>query len=195
MAPIIKGTEKPTPPAPKSIILKGSVFKEQQDIKALYKQAEEDRKKIIAEAKHQATLAKEQAMTDGANQAFAQAATLALSIFSDRAKYCQDLKNPLQRLATEIAQKILGGLLALDVTKQNALIDTGIEKIRSRRKLKIQLTHPELLAAIHKLPDFEVEAVHDLPEGFLRIVTEVGSALWNEQEAIIKIIQDLEQDT
>ncbi|MES2503405.1 MAG: hypothetical protein V4534_00850 [Myxococcota bacterium] len=192
MATIIKSTEKPAQiPVTRSVVVKGKAYKEQQDIKELYVKAFADRRSIIDEAKQQAVLAKEQAQVEGANEAFAEAAEMAVQIFMDRAKECADLKAPLTRLSAEISKKILGGPLSLDKANQESVINDGIQKLRSRRKLKIQVSNPETLAAIQKQPDFEIEAATDLPPGFLRVVTEVGSALWDEGHARTKIISML----
>jgi hypothetical protein len=188
MAKIIKTNEKPILPPKKSPIIKGSLYRELQDIEALRAQAEQDRKRIIAEGKQQAISAKEQAMTEGANQAFAEASEQALNIFVDRAKYCVDLMGQLKQLTDEISQKILGGKLTLPKEDQDKILQASVRKIRSRRKLKIQAASITGLEKLAQLPDFEVEAVTDLPAGFLRIVTEVGSSLWDEKAAMAKIL-------
>lgn len=191
MAKIIKTNEKPILPPKKSVIIKGTLYQELQDIDALHAQATQDRKKIIAEGKQQAVSAKEQAMTEGANQAFAEASEQALSIFSERAKYCVDLMGQLKQLTDEISQKILGGKLALPAADQDKILLAAIKKIRSRRKFKIQAASIAGFEKLAQLPEFEVEAVTDLPAGFLRVVTEVGSSLWEEKVAINKITSEV----
>ncbi|MEI6805531.1 MAG: hypothetical protein WCK49_03380 [Myxococcaceae bacterium] len=188
MAQIIKGTEKPTPPVRKSLIMKGSLYREQQEVDALYAQAEIDIKNIVSKAKKDVAAAKEQAMTEGANQAFAEASSQALDIFIERTQYCLDLKNQLGQLTQEISRKILGNPLALPQAEQDKILEAAIQKIRSRHKLKIQATNITSLASISNLPDFEIEAATDLPAGFLRVTTEVGSSLWDEKIAAEKII-------
>ncbi len=189
MAKIIKGTEKPTAPVKKSPIMKGSLYREQQEIEALYAQAEQDRKKIISEGKQQAASAKEQAQIEGANQAFAEASKQALALFVERAKYCIDLKGQLKQLSDEISQKILGGKLTLPKPDQEKILQASINKLRSRRKLKIQAANISSLEKLRQLPEFEIEAGTDLPAGFLRMTTEVGSSLWDEKAAIPKITE------
>ena len=66
-------------------------------------------------------------------------------------------------------------------------LKTSDRKIRSRHKLKIQVADMKSLESISNLPDFEIEAVTDLPSGFLRIVTEIGSSLWDEKIALGQI--------
>lgn len=193
MAKIIKGTEKPSLPLKKSPIMKGSLFREQQEISELYAQAETNRKKISSNAKQQALQTKEEAMTQGANQAFAEASEQALEIFIERAKYCADLKGQLKQLTDEISQKILGGKLTLPEAEQDNILNAALNKLRSRHKLKIQATDISQLEKLKQLPDFEVEAVADLPAGFLRIVTEIGSSLWDDKAAIPKITVSIDQ--
>jgi flagellar biosynthesis/type III secretory pathway protein FliH len=193
MAKIIKTNEKPTPPPKKSPIMKGSLFREQQEIEALQAQTEQDRKKIISLGKQQAASAKEQAMTEGANQAFAEASDQALDIFVERAKYCLDLKGQLKQLTDEISKKILGGKLTLSEPEQDKILDTALNKLRSRHKLKIQVTDISQLEKLKQLPDFDIEAATDLPAGFLRITTEVGSSLWDDKTAISKITASTDQ--
>lgn len=191
MAQIIKGTEKPAPISKKSPIIKAEAYQELQEIKKLEAQTEQQRRQIISEAKQQAYLAKEQAMVEGANQAFAQAAKQALSIFTERIQYCNSLKEQLKILCDEITQKILGGKLTLSETEQNTFFDSAIQKIRARRKLKIQAAQMGELEKLKSFPEFEIETTADLPAGFLRIVTEVGIALWEEKDAVPKILAAL----
>lgn len=191
MAQIIKGTEKPTLKPKKSVIIKGSVYQEMQEILVLNAQTEQEHKKIIADGKQQAHLAKEQALVEGANQAFAEAAEQALMIFVERTQYCLELKEPLKRLCDEISQKILGGKLTLPEAEQEKILQAAIQKIRSRHKLKIQAATLGELDKLKALPDFEIETAADLPAGFLRVVTEAGSALWEEKTAIPNILHAL----
>lgn len=191
MAQIIKGTEKPTLKPKKSVIIKGSFYQEMQEIVVLNAQTEQEHKKIIAKGKEQAHLAKEQALVEGANQAFSEAAEQALLIFAERTQYCLELKEPLKRLCDEISQKILGGKLTLPDSEQEKILQAAIQKIRSRHKLKIQAASLGELDKLKALPDFEIEIATDLPAGFLRVVTEAGSALWEEKIAIPKILSAL----
>ncbi|MEI6790280.1 MAG: hypothetical protein WCK42_03765 [Myxococcaceae bacterium] len=191
MAQIIKGTEKPTLKPKKSVIIKGSVYQEMQEIVVLNAQTEQEHKKIIAKGKEQAHLAKEQALVEGANQAFSEAAEQTLIIFAERTQYCLELKEPLKRLCDEISQKILGGKLTLSDSEQEKILQAAIQKIRSRHKLKIQAASLGELDKLKALPDFEIEIATDLPAGFLRVVTEAGSALWEEKIAIPKILSAL----
>ncbi|MBL4817703.1 MAG: hypothetical protein JKY15_00540 [Deltaproteobacteria bacterium] len=189
MVKIIKGSgEKPEAPKKSSVILKGSVYEEQQQIKALEAETEAQRRQIISDAKVQASHAQEEALVQGANQAFAEASEQAVQIFQDRAQYCSELKEPMKRLAQEIAKKILGASSALPDQQQDELVNQGIQKMRIRRKLKIQLADPSQLEALTKLPDFEIEADNEVTQGFVRIVTEVGSSLWDENQAVPKLL-------
>lgn len=171
-------------------IIKREAWEEQQGVQKLEADTQQQRAQIIAAAKEQATLAKEQAMQAGEVGAFAEAAHVAVNMFIDRAKLCLDLKSAMERLVSEIAQKILGAPLSLDQSKQSAVINQGIAKMRSRHKLKIQLAHPEQLASIAQMPDFEIEAASDVPKNLVRVVTEVGSALWAESEALAVLKAD-----
>lgn len=191
MAQIIKGTEKPIPKPKKSAIIKGNLYQELQEVTLLKTQTETERRKIISDAKQQAHLAKEQAMVKGANQAFSEAAEQALQIFIERIHSCTALKDPLKRLCDEISQKILGGKLSLPEPEQDKILEAAIHKIRARRKLKIQAAVLGELEKLKNLPDFDIETATDLPVGFLRISTEVGSALWEEKTAIPQILQVL----
>ena len=187
MAKIIKTNEKPILPPKRSPIVKGSAFLEQQEIDALHAQTEIDRKKIIADGKLQANHAKEQAMTEGANQAFAEASEQALNIFVERSKYCLDLKSQLKQLTEEISKKILGGKLTLPDAEQDKILNAALSKMRSRHKLKIQTSDVSPLEKLKQLPDFEIETATDLPPGFTRLTTEIGSSLWDDKTAIPKI--------
>lgn len=188
MTQIIKAKEKPTPRPPQSPILKAAVYEELQSIKTLKAQTEAEHKKIITEAKKEAHAAREQALIEGANQAFAEAAEQAVFIFSERIQTCMALKGQLQELCNEISQKILGGKLTLPPAEQDKILEAALFKIRARHKLKIQMANTTPLEKMKSLPDFEVEAAHDLPSGFLRIITEAGSALWEEQLAVPQIL-------
>ncbi len=184
MVQIIK---KPRTPV---TIIKREAYEEDQEVQKLQTQTEEQHQQILTTAKEQAVGAKEQAMQAGADQAFAEAAAMAIDIFKTRAKLCLDLEAPMQQLVSEIVQKILGGPLSLDKVKQDSAIRAGISKMRSRRKLKIQLAQPNEFSFLGKLPDFEVEAASDVPQGFVRVVTEVGSALWAQDAAFTALKAD-----
>ncbi len=184
MVQIIK---KPRTPV---TIIKREAYEEDQEVQKLQTETEKQHQQILSTAKDQAVSAKEQAMQAGADQAFAEAAAMAVDIFKTRAKLCLDLASPMEQLVSEIVQKILGAPLSLEKAKQDTGIRAGITKMRSRRKLKIQLAQADELNFLAQLPDFEVEAASDVPDGFVRVVTEVGSALWGKDAALIALKAD-----
>lgn len=184
MAKIIKGTEPPTPLKRRSPILKGSEYQEQQDIQALYAEAQTQQVQMTQQAKQQAIESKQKGVAEGAQQAFSEASQLAFELFCERAQTCLALKGPLKQITDEISKKILGSGLTLPQAEQDKILDSAIRKIRARHKIKLQTASPEKFSDLSKFPEFEVEISSEIEPGSIKVITDSGSSLWDEQSAI-----------
>lgn len=192
------------PPAHKRQIIEKEVYKAQVRAQEIRKEAEEERERILVEGKRHAAQLREEAQSEGAAEAFAQAAAEALTAFRHRAARYADAADDIQLLALEVVRKILGHSPKLSERAVLAIIEQGMNRLRARRKLRVQLPEsrlmalnrerPALVAAIHKEPDIVLETVTDVSAGFCRVVTEVGGALCSEQAALDTLAESLNVD-
>lgn len=192
------------PPAHKRQIIEKEVYKAQVRAQEIRKEAEVERERILVEGKRHAAQLREEAQSEGAAEAFAQAAAEALTAFRHRAARYADAADDIQLLALEVVRKILGHSPKLSERAVLAIIEQGMNRLRARRKLRVQLPEsrlmalnrerPALVAAIHKEPDILLETVTDVSAGFCRVVTEVGGALCSEQAALDTLAESLNVD-
>jgi flagellar biosynthesis/type III secretory pathway protein FliH len=203
MARVIKAGagQKPARPATRVIVDAGAkkviereVYQAKQDAEHILMRAEQARQEIIAEGKKQAAQAREEAMARGAAEAFAAAATEALTAFRKRAERYGEAADDIRVLALEVVKKILGGDPDLGQADVERIMQRGMAQLRARRRLRLQVSErrlgelaherPNLMKALQNEPDLVVEAVDDVNVGFARVVTEVGGALCAEQTAL-----------
>ena len=203
MAKVIKG-QKPTlenaKPADLAIpktggrIIERDVFRAQQQAAEILKNGEAARKQKVLEGKRHAAQAKEEAMVRGALEAFAVCAKEAILMFRRRAKRCADAEGSIKTLAKELVEKILGAPPTVSGEQVDQIYQRGLSKLLAQRKLKLQIgqgrlsaltdANRDLFSKLTTEPDLEVEEATDLRPGFVRIVTDVGSAMCAEQVAL-----------
>jgi flagellar biosynthesis/type III secretory pathway protein FliH len=209
MARVIKADPQEKPAAPKrraerKPVIAKEVYKAQQraqEIDAVYA---EKREEILAEGRQQAAQAREEAQTTGAEEAFAQAASEALASFRARAARYGEAGDDIKVLALEVVRKIFGSASRLGDEDIDRILLDGLDELRGRRKLRVQVPaerlealateRPVLLDALNAEPDLLVEAVDDVSPGFARVVTEVGGALCTEQSALDQLAESIDVD-
>jgi flagellar biosynthesis/type III secretory pathway protein FliH len=175
-------------------VIEKEVFFARQEAEDIIKRAEDERRRIVAEGKQRAAQAREEAMTLGASQAFADAAQEALSAFRARAERYDEAADDIRILALEIAAKVLGAPPDLARPEVERIVKKGLEQLRARRKVRILVStnrrselayeRPNLMKAVDAQPDVLVEEADDVGVGFARVVTEVGGALCAEDAAL-----------
>lgn len=192
------------PPAQKRQVIEKEVYKAQVRAGEIRKEAEVERERLVAEGKRQAAQLREEAQSEGAAEAFAEAAAEALTAFRRRAERYGDAADDIRSLALEVVRKVLGHSPKLSERAIRAIIEQGMNRLRARRKLRVQLPEsrlialnrerPGLVAAINKEPDILLETVMDVSAGYCRVVTEVGGALCSEQTALDTLSDTLDVD-
>lgn len=180
-------------------VIEREVYQAQRMAQEIIEEGEKEQKKRLSDGKKQAAVTKEEAMASGAASAFEEVATDALMAFKQRAARYLDVQNDLRTLSVEIAQKVVGGPLTLSSTAIDKTVKQGIDKIRSRRRIKLQVCKEEMqrlqntydatIKAVQKLPDIVFEEVDDVKPGFVRVVVDVGSALCNSDKALSSLSQ------
>ena len=138
-------------------------------------------------------MASEEAISHGATTAIAEAAKKAILIFFNKAKRNDDIREDLHVLVLEMVKKISGTKPSLEENRYNEIIDHGMKAITTHRKIKLQFTKgsfakfpADIIKLIDKVKlksDFIVEEADDVPAGYVRVVTDVGSALCEEKAA------------
>lgn len=209
MARVIKGGQAPSPrralPKLKSAagkkVIEKELYRAQQVAEQIMADAEAERARMLQAAKQQAAQAREEASAEGAEEAFAQAAQEALQSFRLRAERYAEAADDIRILALEVVSKIMNADLELDPREVDAIIKRGMDRLRARRKLRIQVSaarkaalvgqRPILLQRLEDEPDLVVEAAPDVGPGFARVVTEVGGALCAEQTAFDSLAEAL----
>lgn len=202
MAKVIKagqGAPKPRPPsAPlgpgKKKVIEKEVYRARQEAADIIAEAEQEQQAVLQEGQQRAHQAREEAMLEAAEEAFAEAAKEALAAFRSRAERYAEAADDIRVLAFELARKILGNKVGLDDSQVDDVIRDGMNSLRAKRTLRMQLPQvrvdalqrerPMLMAALSREPDLLVIAATDVNEGFCRVVIEPGAALCTEQEAL-----------
>lgn len=202
-----KAERSPTPEPVKYAeggrIIEKDVYKAQILARDILKEGELARKRKLADARRITTQAKEEALASSAAEAFNETAKNTIEIFAERSRYLSDVAEDVRALSSEIAQKILGGPLKLDVKEQNEIVKNGVHKLRTKRKVTIQcktgslqsieLKAPGLLNRIEQEPDIDIEEIGDIKPGYFRIVTDAGAALCDESVAITALQQSFHE--
>ena len=175
-------------------LIEGDVYRAQQRAREILKEGEQERKRRLAKGKQEVALAREEAMAKGAVEAFETVAREALIIFKEKAGRYADVEKDVRLLAEEVAKKILGSPLSLSSDVLDKMTKAGIHKLKMRRQLKIQFAKgrlkelneeaPVLVKQVQSEPDFEMGESSDVKRGFVRVLTEVGSALMEESLAM-----------
>jgi flagellar biosynthesis/type III secretory pathway protein FliH len=178
-------------------IIEKEMIAAREQAQALLQDAEVERKEIVAEGKRDAALAHEVAMARGASEAFAEAAAQALVAFRARAQRYDDAADDIRLLALELVKKITGGEPDLARSDVDRTVKKGLSALRAKRRLRVQVAsgrrhelafeRSNLLKAVDGQPDLLIEEVADVPEGFARVVTEIGGALCAEEAALMAL--------
>lgn len=192
------------PAAQKRPVIEKEVYRAQMRAAEIRKEAEEERERLLAEGKRQAAQMREEAQSEGAAEAFAEAAAEALMAFRRRAERYAEAADDIRSLSLEVVRKVLGQPPKLSERAIRAIIEQGMNRLRARRKLRVQLPEsrlialnrerPALVAALNKEPDIVLETVLDVSAGYCRVVTEVGGALCSEQTALDTLAETLSVD-
>ena len=169
-------------------------FQAKQDAETILAQAQQERQRRLLEGKKLAARAREEAMAKGASKAFAETAMEALQAFRTRAERYASATDEISILAAEVVKKILGVSSGIAERERIAIVKDALAQARAHRKLRVQLAperwqalrkkRPRLWAALYKEPDIVVEADDNVGVGFARVVTEVGSALCQEDDVL-----------
>ena len=156
---------------------------------------------MLVEGKKRAAQAHEEAMTQGASEAFAAAAAEALAAFRRRAERYAEAAEDIRALALEVVKKIIGTDPDLGPKDVDAILSRGLAQLRARRRLRLQvgearlaaLAHerPNLMKALVSEPDLLIEAAEDVGVGFARVVTEIGGALCAELTALDELARSV----
>lgn len=213
MARVIKGGQGEKRSAPRANptrlaagrkVIDRDLYRAQQEAADIIAAAEAERDAIVAEGKRKAAKAREEASTLAAEEAFAQAAQEALLAFRRRAERYQEAADDIRTLSYEVARRIVGAELHLTLDDIDALVHEGMQKLRARRKLRVQIPQrrydalvkerPILMRALEAEPDLLVEANDDVSEGFARVALEVGDALCAEQDALDSLAEAINVD-
>ncbi len=175
------------------------IYKAGQIAKQIVKDGEVERKRRLSEGLKEIALASEEAMVDGAAEAFAEVAKAAITVFQNKASRYVDVENDLRVLVQEITKKILGAPPQIDVKDYDAMVAKGIDQLRGHRRIKMQFPlgglaklkteNSKLSTHLEKEIDFDLEEISTVPAGHVRVVTDVGSALCQESVAIQSLSQ------
>ena len=175
-------------------VIDKALYVARQEAEELLRNADDERRAILAEGKRLAAQAREEAMVRGASASFARAAEEALEAFRKRADRYGEAADDIRTLANEIVRKVLGAdpdIAAKDVER---IVERGLAQLRARRRVRILLPtgrrdelvyeRPNLMKAVASQPDLVIEDADDVRLGFARVVTEVGGALCAEESAL-----------
>jgi flagellar biosynthesis/type III secretory pathway protein FliH len=183
-------------------VLQKAVYNAKQQAEDIKREAEEERERLLAEGKRRAAQLREEAQAEGAAEAFAEAAAEALTAFRRRAQRYAEAADDVRYLSLEVVRKILSHPPQLSERAVEVIVDQGMNRLRARRKLRVQRPRPRLdalsrerpalLDALHREPDLLLEATDDVSEGYCRVVIEVGGALCAEQAALDSLAEALE---
>lgn len=212
MARVIKGSggERPARQKPsgraggKRRVLEKEVYKAKQAAEQIKKKAEERAEEIRQAGKRTAAQLREEAQAEGAAEAFAVAAAEALTAFRRRAERYAEASDDIRVLALEVVRKIVGHPSRLTKPAIDAIVEQGMNRLRARRKLRLQLPYerldalererPALVGALNREPDLVLEAASDVSNGYCRVVTESGGALCSEQTALDTLADAIDVD-
>jgi flagellar biosynthesis/type III secretory pathway protein FliH len=167
------------------------------DSEAVLRAADEERKAVLAAGKRTTAQKYEESLARGAAEAFASAAQEALEAFERRAERCSDAADDIRVLALAIVKKVLGTEPDLGAHEVERIVERGVNGLRARRKLRVQVAphrtfaliveRPNLMKAVAAEPDFLVEDAADVGPGFARVLTEIGGALCAEETALLAL--------
>lgn len=199
MARVIKGTRDgaqkraPAQAGGRKVIAR-EVYNAQRKAQEIAAAAEAERAQRLVEGKRQADQMREEAMAEGAAEAFAQAATEAIEVFRRRAARYSEAAEDVRVLAMEVVRRLIGRDVPLDADTIDRIVFEGIAALRAHRKLRLQVAparlaalsteRPALLAALDAEPDLLLEDASDVNAGYARVVTEIGGALCAEDTAL-----------
>lgn len=203
MARVIKGQKDIAAPPkvivaePKQVtggrVIDRDVYRAGINAKQIISDGENKRKQLLAEGLHKIDLASEEAISHGATTAIAEAAKKAVLIFFNKAKRNDDIREDLHILVLEMVKKISGTKPLLEDNRYKEIIERGLDAIINHRKIKLQFTKDsfvhfpadiiKLLDKVKLKSDFIVEEAADVPSGYVRVVTDVGSVLCEEKAA------------
>lgn len=175
-------------------VIGGATYEAKQNAEAILTHAQQERQRRLAEGKKLAARTRDEAMHEGAKQAYAEAAHEALLSFKKRAEKYAAASDDIRVLALEIAKKIIGVAPELSGSAVQRAVKEAIAVSRAHRKLRVQIAperwqslkrkRPALWAALYKEPDIVVESDEDVGVGYARVVTEVSSTLCQEDDAL-----------
>jgi len=210
VARVIKGSgggqprAAPQRAAGKRRVLEKEVYRAKQEAEQIKKDAATEVEGILHEGKRAAAQQREEAQADGAAEAFAHAAAEALTAFRSRAERYGEAADDIRVLALEVVHKVVGHTTKLPADKIDTILEEGMDLLRARRKLRLQLPEdrltalqqerPALITALHREPDLLLESADDVSQGYCRVVTEMGGALCAEQTALDTLAEALEVD-
>lgn len=182
-------------------LLARDVYKAGQLAKQIMIDGEVERKRRLSEGLKTIALANEEAMVDGAADAFTEAAKAAITVFRNKAHRYVDVESDLRVLVQEIVQKILGTPSPLESKDYDGIVAKGILQLRGHRRIKLQFSpgqlaqlkseNGKLMAGIEKDIEFDLEEVANVPTGQVRVVTDVGSAICPTSAAIQSLSQNI----
>jgi flagellar biosynthesis/type III secretory pathway protein FliH len=196
------GAQRGPPPRPPTRVavdtgrrvIARDIYQAKQEAEELLHKAEQERARMLEQGKRQASQVREEAMSRGAADAFAQAASEALMAFRRRSERYAEAADDIRFLAREVARKVLGTDPDLSAHDVERILQQGMAQLRARRRLRVQVPEarlkelgaerPNLMRVLKDEPDLVIEAASDVGDGFARIVTEVGGALCAEETAL-----------
>lgn len=172
-------------------IIEREIYEARQQVRTILEQGEIDKKKRLAEGKKSAVQAKDDAMLASASDAFAMAAKEALVIFKNKGDQSQNIHEIIKRISAEIVSKILGEASQLESAKINTIIDNHVQKLRSRRRVKLVFAKnsvPKFSFSV--IPELELAESNDVSLHMVRVETEVGHAVCDES-FIVQTLNEL----
>ena len=193
-----------TPKASSRQVIEKEVYNAQKRAAEIKHEYDIRRDALLQEGKQRAAQAREEAQAQGAEDAFAEAAAEALAAFRARAERYSEARADIEALAREVVRKVLGNKTQLSAKAIDAILAKGLDVLRARRKLRVQLNEtrvnalkkerPHLMRALRNEPDMIIEVSADVRDGFARVVTEVGGALSTEQRVLDELAQSIDVD-
>jgi len=204
MARVIK-SQKDTSEAPKVVVslpkqvdggrvIDRDIYKANLLAKQILKDGEQEKKKRLSQSAQKVGLATEEAVARGASEAMGEAAKVAITVFNNRADRYADVESDLRVLVEEIVKRILGAKPKLSKKQYDEVIINAINQLRTHRQLKLQFSmgslenmikeNGELFNQLKAKQDFVIEEAPNVPSGFIRVVTDVGSALCEEKAVL-----------
>lgn len=193
-----------SPKASSRQVIEKEVYNAQKRAAEIKHEYDIRRDALLQEGKQRAAQAREEAQAQGAEDAFAEAAAEALAAFRARAERYSEARADIEALAREVVRKVLGNKTQLSEKAVDAILAKGLDVLRARRKLRVQLNEtrvsalkkerPHLMRALRNEPDMIIEVSADVRDGFARVVTEVGGALCTEQRVLDELAQSIDVD-